>query len=93
MSMSTHVHGILECDRKFKRMKKIYDACVENNTDIPEEVERYFGEEPPDDKGIVIDLARTKCCKEYGMDGEDGFEIDLTKIPSGVKIIRVFNSW
>lgn len=93
MGMSTHVIGFRPPDDKWKKMKAVYDACKEADTDPPEEVERFFNDQPPDPAGVEVRLRDTPCCKEYN-DGVSqwGYEIDLSKLPKDVTVIRVFNS-
>lgn len=88
MSVTLSVEGFKPRDAKFAKMKKIHDACTEAGVDIPEEVEEYFGDGSPSDPGILVQLVDTKCCKELEVESEDGYEIDLSKLPADVKFIR-----
>lgn len=89
MSMSSHVVGIIPADSKFKEYKLIYDSCLKNNIAIPKEVEEFFNDEPPDEKGVLIDLEVTN----WSSESSEGFELDVNSIPKDVKIIRFFNSY
>lgn len=92
MSMSIYVVGFRPADAKWKKMKHIYDACVTAGVSIPEEVDKFFDNESPGDKPgkeIGIDTAVT----EYNAEMCEGFEVDITKLPSDVKIIRFYNSY
>lgn len=92
MSMSTHVYGFRPADEQWKRMKKIYDTCAEANVEIPSEVEDFFGGEEPGDKpGCEVELG--KAISKYSADMQEGYEIDIAKLPKDVSIIRVVNSW
>lgn len=93
MSMSSHVVGFKPPDAKWKKMKKVYDACQEAGTDLPDDVDKFFNGEPPDDAGVEVDLEDHACCKPYGGDSSDGFDIDVTKLPKDVTIIRFYNSY
>ena len=93
MGMSTHIIGIKPPDEKWRKMKAIYDACIKGEVGIPQEVEDFFDGEPPDEKGVVIDLEEDQCCSAYSADMQDGFEIDAEKLPDDVKIIRFYNSY
>ena len=90
---STHVEGFKKPDANWKKMKAVYDACIEADVDVPEEVEDYFNGEEPDESGVNVDLEDTDCCKEYSADSCSGYEIDVTKLPKDITIIRVYNSY
>ena len=96
MSMSTHVVGIKPppLDEKWKKMKEVWDSCNAAGVEIPEEVGKFFDWETPDDKGVLISLdEKCECCKEWWNDYSSGFEVDVSKIPKDIKIIRFYNSW
>ena len=42
---------------------------------------------------IEVDIEDTPCCEELNEEGRQGYRIDLTKLPKGVKILRFYNSW
>ncbi len=91
MGMYSYVYGIKPADEKFKKMLDIYKLCQESDVEIPDEVDDFFDGEPPDEKGVHIDLKDiTKPC---GGDMEEGFEVDITDLPKDVKIIRFINSY
>jgi hypothetical protein len=91
MSMSTNVFGIIPPDEKFERMKAVYDSCVNAGVPVPEAVRDFFGDEEPDEKGVVIPL--DDIAKEYSGERESGFEIHLEDIAPNVPIVRFVNSW
>lgn len=92
MGMSTHVIGFRPPDDKWKKMKHIYDACMEGGIDVPDEVDNFFNGEPPDDQGVEVDL--DDCLTEYDdKDYRAGYELDVKKLPKDVTIIRFYNSW
>lgn len=93
MGMSTHVIGFRPPDAKWKKMKAIYDSCIEAEIDVPDEVDEFFDGEPPDERGIQIDLQKTGCIKKYKGDMVDGYEVEVAKIPKDVTFIRVYNSY
>jgi hypothetical protein len=62
--------------------------------DPPLEVTKFFNGEPPDEKGVVVDIEKSDgCYSSYSTGDQDWFEIDLEKIPDGVQIIRFVNSY
>lgn len=93
MSMSTSVVGFKPPDEKWKEMKAIWDACDKAEIAIPDEVDEFFGGYDPDDRGVEVDLEDSPCCSVYAPEMKDGFEIDVTKLPKDVTIIRFWNSY
>jgi hypothetical protein len=91
MSMSTHVVGFRPADEKWKTMKAIWDACEDAGVQIPKEVEKFFGYETPDDSGMDVDLGNA--LTEWSDESREGYELDVTKIPKDLTIIRFYNSW
>lgn len=89
MGMSTNVVGIIPADEMYDDMKKIWDLCEELKATIPQEVIDFFDGEKPDGKGVIVDIEKQDYSNEYS----SGYEIDLSKIPEHVKIIRFTNSW
>jgi len=93
MSMSTHVVGFRPPDVEWQKMKNLFDACMEANIGIPPDVERFFNQEEPDDNGVEVELEETDACCEWCDESRIGFEIDITKLPQGLKIVRFYNSY
>lgn len=93
MSMSTWVYGFKPPDEKWRRMKAVYDACSLAGTDLPKEVDKFFQGQIPDAAGVEVSLVDTACCQEYIEEMKSGFEIDLTKLPKDIRIIRFVNSF
>lgn len=93
MGMSTHVVGFKPPDADWKKMKAVWDACTKADLPIPEKVERYFNGEVPDDVGVSVNKDKmSSFVKEYSDDYREGYEVDVTKIPKDIKIIRFYNS-
>lgn len=86
--VSLSVIGIKPPDEKWKKMKAVYDACVVAESQLPTDVENFFGGEEPDKKGVIVEIEKTKAVSKYSDEMIDGFEVDLTKLPPDVKIIR-----
>lgn len=90
MGMSTHIIGFRPPDEKWKKMKIIWDACEAADVTPPEEVLIFFDHEPPDDKGVEVAIE----AKDWSdKDMSQGYEVDITKLPKGLTIIRFYNSW
>lgn len=96
MGMSTHVVGFAPPDATWRKMKAIWDSCQEAEIQCPPEVEKYFGGEPPDESGVTVELMYPKqheSVTEWSAEMCSGYEIDISKLPKHVKIIRVYNSF
>jgi hypothetical protein len=93
MGMSTHVVGFRPPDEKFKAMKRIWDACDAASIEAPEEVREFFGHCDPDEAGVEVDLEKRGCVRPFNDDSQEGFEVDIAKLPKDVTIIRFWNSW
>lgn len=96
----TYIVGVRPPDEKWKKMKAVWDACKAAGTEIPKDVYEFFDHETPDDKGVLVELSSGKdgphheCVSSYDdNDCQEGFEIDVSKIPKDITIIRVVNHW
>jgi hypothetical protein len=92
MSMSSYAVAFRPADEKWLKMKAIYDSCKAAKIDPPDQVTDFFNDEPPDSSGVEIDI---RSIVEHYTDGdmEEDLQIDLTKLPKGVTVIRFVNSW
>ncbi len=96
MSMSTHVVGFKPPDEKWRQMKAVYDACTAAKCRVPQEVWDFFGGDVPDPSGVTVPEGHLLSCgavKPYTAEMENGYEIDIAKLPADVKIVRVYNSF
>lgn len=93
MGMSTHVYGVVPADMKYKKMAAIYVQCSQMGVTIPDEVVKFFGGEEPDGKERLIALEDMECCDEYKEDMQEGFEIEIARLPLDVKYVRFVNSY
>ena len=75
-------------------MKAVYKACEAAGTEVPREVDSFFGWEAPGDRpGIEVDVEKLKAVSEYRDDMREGYEVDLTKLPPDIKFLRFYNSY
>lgn len=99
MSMSTHIIGFRAPDEQWKKMKDVYEACVEAGIKIPEAVDDFFGGEMPADSGVTVNLnnyLEDSSVKEYNEPGRFGYTIDireLQKLHPNITHIRFYNSY
>lgn len=101
MSVSYSVVGIVPADAAYKKKLAAYRACEDAGVDPPEDLRKFFNDDEPDPSGVVRELAASYSLKpmyaegvtEYTADMENGFEVDLRKLPPEIKIIRFVNSY
>lgn len=95
MSMSTHIYGIKPPDEKWKKMKAIWNACLNAGIDVPDEVDDFFGEEEPNELGVVVSKEQLGDAVLPIIPGyaEKGFIIDISKLPKDIQYIKIENSW
>ena len=94
--MSTSVMGFKPPDVKFRKMLKAYRACEEAGVDIPDDVDDFFGGEPPEYAGVVVHLNERKyasAVRPYKDDTREGYEVLLDELPEDIRILRFVNSW
>ncbi|KKM19573.1 hypothetical protein LCGC14_1654260 [marine sediment metagenome] len=93
MSMSTGVILLRDKDDpQYQYYLKVLNSCIEAKVPLPDAVDRYFGGQGTSndpDFPLEIDFEVT----EWKKSGQVGIDIDLDKIPKGVKTIRFYNSW
>ncbi len=95
MGMSTHVVGFKAPDAEWVKMKAVWDACKAAEITPPEEVIHYFEWREPR-AGIEVperDLIHCGAVREFNTDSTTGYEIILSKVPEGVTVISVYNSY
>lgn len=96
MSMNLHVVGFRAPDEQWKRMKDVYEACVEAGIEIPEVVNAFFEGEAPDVSREIELGDNLICTQKYNEEGRTGFVVDLQaaqKRYPGLKYIRFFISY
>jgi hypothetical protein len=91
MSMSTYVVGFRPPDAEYKIKADAWRACKAAGVRPPEELSVFFDYTAPDDAGQIVDIKAA--VEEYSRGAESGLEVDVAKLPPGVKIIRFSNSW
>ena len=98
MGMHSYVKGVKPADDKYRKMLAIYEQCEAADVSIPKEVDDFFNGERPDPAGVVVSLSASKNGPVQEWRDEDnemleGFEVDITKLPKDVKIVRFINSY
>lgn len=92
MSMSTYVRLVRAPDEKFQKMRTIYETCKSAGVDIPDEVERFFEWERPQDLGVIFDPPG-EAVTQSSDGSREFFDVDVSKLPDGVTHVRFVNSW
>lgn len=96
MSISTHIKGVRDLDGEFLKMVKVKEACEEASIDYPEEVKKYFKypkERVEYLKKLMEEIDITLSVSQKVDDYCDIFEVDLSRLPKEVKLIRFVNSY
>ncbi len=93
MGMSTYVKGFRPPDATWQRMKAVYDACEAAGITPPDEVSDFFEWGRPDPEGVEVDIERTDSVQEWSDEYRSGFQVDVSKLPPGVTVVRVYNSY
>lgn len=92
MGMSTHACGFRPADEEWEKMKAVWLSCEKAGVEIPQNVIQFFDDEHPESKpGMEISLG--DACREWSDKYREGYQIDVTKLPEGLKYIRVYNAW
>ncbi len=84
-----------------RKMKAVWDACVQAGVPVPEKVTAFFAIHPAEPVAKVTRLYEgsfgtiTQALRPYGKvgSGEEGYEVDLDKLPAGTKTIRFVCHW
>lgn len=72
---------------KFKKFKAVWNACQAANIDVPDDVSEFFDYQDPNIfEFSVIDISNA--VNENSDDNGDNWDVDLTKLPPCVKLIR-----
>ena len=88
---SLAVVGFRPPDAEHETMRQAWLALVDAGLPVPTQLDEYFDYQHPEETGTEIDLeewGEGECFTEI----KAGFEIDVTKLPPGIKIIRVYDS-
>lgn len=100
MGMSTHIKAFIpDTDPEYQKHKKVLDVCREQDVYLPKQTAQYFGSEVPyggmQEEKLEAELIENVHYTNYSdlKEGNQGFEVDLTKLPHGVTKLRFYNNW
>lgn len=88
-----YIKGIVPADDQYFKMKTAYEACEAAGLDIPSEIQAFFGYETPEAEGQVIDLELHESLSNYDAEEREGFDVDLSKLPPHLKVLRFYIRW
>lgn len=89
MSRSFHTQFLKDSNSsEHQKMIKAYEACEAAGVSVPEEIEEYFKWDYPDGP---LEIAHTP--REYNAEMCEGVEIDISDIPEGTAVIRVYMAY
>lgn len=86
------VAAVLPPTSEYKAMKGLFDAAVKAKVEVPDAVWDFFGDRPPADGGMEISIPPTAVKSAVGPNSME-YIIDLSKIPSSARKIRVRVEW
>lgn len=93
MGMSTHVKLLRsKNDPTYQEYLKVLMACKEAEINPPKIVNDYFGGDGIDndpETPLEIEFKATP----WGDESREGFQIELSDLPEGVKTIRFYNAY
>ena len=94
MSVDLVVCGIKPPTEEYTKKLEAWKACEAAGVEIPKEVDDFFNGEEPEPSGMRVELPydAPECCTEWYDENGQGYEIDLSKLPKGVAIIRAYLS-
>lgn len=93
MGMYTYVKGFVPPDEKWQKMKTIWDACESAGVSTPKEVGDFFDWTSPTDAGMEVSLPGAVTEGKGSHDMEQAWDVDISKLPKNVTIIRFVNSY
>jgi len=91
MTMDTGITGYKDGDEEWKKKKDEFQAYRNAGVDAPNELWDYFEADPKDLPGMIVDI--NGAIRTLRSHSANGYEVDLEKLPKGVKKIRFCNSW
>lgn len=103
MGLSTYIIGIKPADEQWRQMKAVWDACNVVGIQPPTEVTDFFDDAPPNEKGVEVEINFNRydlkdkrnhpAVSFINDDGREFWDVDISKLPADVKIVRFVNSW
>ncbi|MEE9214814.1 MAG: hypothetical protein V3U54_08490 [Thermodesulfobacteriota bacterium] len=104
MGASSNIKGIRDLRQDFDKKWDALQACKKAGVLFPKQIQEYFGldgdedrvlesKECYEDEKLTFNLEGKPGVKVWNAEMEDGFEVDLTKLPKDVTKIRFYTSY
>ncbi len=94
MSMNTNVVGFKPTDETWEKMKAVWVACEKASLEIPKDVGEFFDwNDPKEMSGMKVSIEGTDAVSPWSSEMQEGYEVDIRKLPKGVNIVRFYNSF
>ncbi len=95
MSMSTGITGYRPKDAEWEKKKSAFQACQDAGIPIPEKLYEFFnGCDPVKEDLHSLEIPIEQAVRQVkGVDMRNIWEVDITKLPAGVRFIRFINSY
>ena len=104
MSISSNIIGVRDLRQEFDKKWDALQACKKAGVLFPKQLQDYFDLDGDDDRvledksyyegeKLTFILTGKPGVKEWGAEMEEGYEVDLTKLPKDVKKIRFYTSY
>lgn len=83
------VVGLSFPDDTWRKMRAVYDACEDAGLSVPSKVLEYFDYKEPNERGLEINLTVSDAVREDMVETREVVEIELSKIPANITVLRV----
>jgi hypothetical protein len=98
MGLSSYILAYRDMDGEFAKMAEVKAFCDEKGVTLPKEVEEYFGKYSLDPIEYCKEqmsevILPNGVFKKSQDDSREFFDVDISKLPKEVKIIRFVNSY
>ena len=104
MSISSNIIGVRDLRKEFDKMWDALQACKKAGVLFPKQVQKYFDLDGDEDRvledksyyegtKLTFSLTGKPGVTTWDADMEEGYEVDLTKLPKDVKKIRFYTSY
>jgi len=91
MSADLIISGFRPADERYEKMRSVYNNMRELNLTVPNEVLNFFDGNGPNEHGSEVSIK--DAITPYKGVETDGFDIDLSKLPKDVTVIRAYIQW
>jgi hypothetical protein len=90
LKLETRICGFHPADEEWHRMNAVWEACKKAKVPVPQEVEVFFNHRPPFEQ-YGVEMQIPAAVREFKDDVSELYEVDLSKLPQNVKIVRFYH--